>query len=81
MPSSYTPTDPQNMTTEQRLAEIAIVLAQGVLRLHKSPTLTDSAARTATRPLATSIPVGQALIFPARQGSVSLVVNEPETPR
>ncbi len=35
MTSTNDPTDPANMTPEQRLAEVAAILAAGVLRLHR----------------------------------------------
>ena len=35
MASFNDPTDPRNMTPEERLAEVAAILAAGVLRLHR----------------------------------------------
>ncbi len=35
MASFNDPTDPGNMTPEERLAEVAAILAAGVLRLHR----------------------------------------------
>jgi hypothetical protein len=42
MPSIYAPSDPHNMSAELRLAEIAAILAKGVLRLQRCPTLTGA---------------------------------------
>ena len=33
------PTDPANMTPEERLAEVAAIFAEGVLRVHRRGTL------------------------------------------
>ena len=39
MAGTFDPTDPDSMTSEQRLAEIAQILAAGILRLHQRAAL------------------------------------------
>ncbi len=42
MAETFDPTDPDSMTPEHRLAEIAQILAAGVLRLHQRAALPAS---------------------------------------
>ena len=69
------PTDPQNMTVEDRLNEVAAILARGVLRLHH---------RHALGPDANSNPgpsfhSGSDLMCRPTHGHMDSVVNAPET--
>ena len=72
--------DPSSLTPDERLSEIAMILAAGVLRLHARAALSgDDPPEKNLR-----IPGQRALRFPRKPCSVSIVVNgsrDPETRR
>ena len=69
------PTDPSAMSVDDRLAEVAAILARGVLRLHRHHALGPDSHSNLPPPFHS----GSDLMCPGRHGHMDNVVNAPET--
>jgi hypothetical protein len=67
----HDPTDPSNLTADERIKEIASLLAAGILRLHRHAAIPTASCPPNSHPI---LPPG-ALMTPRKRGFMDTVVN------